>query len=85
MAEWPVWWTWEIEVSPHAFKRMAERDFTELELRRMLDLAYSVASDIVPGRWRVRTRLHRRPWEVIVEPDVEARHLVVITAYPLDR
>ena len=85
MAEWPTWWNWELEVSPHAFKRMTERDFTELDLRRMLDIAQSVASDNVPGRWRVLSRLRRRPWEIIVEPDVEAQQVVVITAYPLDK
>ena len=39
--------------------------------------------DIVPGRWRVLTRLRRRPCEIILEPDTEAQHIVVITAYPL--
>lgn len=60
MAEWPAWWNWDIEVSPHALKRMAERDFTELDLRRMLDLAQTINSDTVLGRWRVLTRLQRR-------------------------
>ena len=83
MTDWPVWWDWELEISPHAIKRMAERDFTELELRRMLDLASAVQPDLVPGRWRVVTRLRRRPWEVIIEPDSDARRVVVITAYPL--
>ena len=85
MPEWPLWWNWDIEVSPHALKRMAERDFTELDLRRMLDVAETIHADVVPGRWRLRTRLRRRPWEVIVEPDAEAQHVVVITAYPLSR
>jgi len=64
---------------------MAERDFSELDLRRMLDTAQSVDSDIVPGRWRVQTRLRRRPWEIILEPDADAQHIVVITAYPLGK
>ena len=83
MAKWPSWWRWDIEISPHAFKRMAERDFSELDLRRMLDTAHSVDTDIVAGCWRVLTRLRRRPWEIILEPDAEAKHIVVITAYPL--
>ena len=45
----------------------------------------TVDSDIVPGRWRVLCRLRRRSWEIIVEPDAEAQHVVVITAYPLDK
>jgi len=62
---------------------MAERDFTELDLRRMLDVAQTPDSDIVPGRWRILTRLRRRPWESIVEPDAETQHVVIITAYAL--
>ena len=57
----------------------------QLDLRRMLDVAQTIDSDIGPGRWRLRTRLRRRPWEVIVEPDAEAQLVVVITAYPLSR
>ena len=66
-----------------ALKRMAERDFTELDVRRMLDVATARRPDLEPSRWRVTTRLRRRRWEVIVEPDAEMQHLVVITAYPL--
>jgi hypothetical protein len=83
MAEWPEWWNWELELSPHALKRMADRDFTELELRRMLDVASDLQPDLLPERWRVVTRLRRRPWEVIVEPDTNTQRLVIITAYSL--
>ncbi len=34
---WPEWWDWELELSPHLLKRMADRGFSELDLRAMLD------------------------------------------------
>ena len=50
MNEWPDWWDRELELSPHALKRMAERDFTELDVRRMLDVATGVRPDLEPSR-----------------------------------
>ena len=29
MTAWPTWWAWELELTPHLFKRMEDRDFTE--------------------------------------------------------
>jgi len=81
---WPAWWEWELEFSPHLLKRMADRRFTEIDLRVMLGRATGVRRDHEPGRWIVETRHRRRAWYVIVEPDPEAELLVVITAYPLD-
>lgn len=63
---------------------MADRRFTELDLRRMFDRATSFRRDIVKGRWVIRTRHRKRPWDVIVEPDAMENLLVVITAYPLE-
>jgi hypothetical protein len=37
--EWPGWWDWELELSPHLLKRMTDRRFTEIDLRRMLERA----------------------------------------------
>lgn len=82
---WPDWWEWELILSPHLLKRMADRGFSEVELREMLEHASKVRADIVPGRWRIGTRHKHRPWEVIVEPDDVARVLVVVTAYPVAR
>ncbi len=39
--------------------------------------------DIVPGRWVVVTGHRKRRWEVVIEPDFDARLIVVITAYPV--
>ena len=79
---WPEWWAWELELSPHLFKRMLDRSFSELDLRTMLEHSRGYRPDIVEGRWVIVTSHRRRTWEVIVEPDFNARRLVVITAYP---
>lgn len=62
---------------------MVDRRFTEVDLRYMLQHARSYRRDIVPGRWIISTRHAKRLWEVIVEPDVKARLIVVVTAYPV--
>ncbi len=84
MPTWPTWWEWELELSSHLFKRMADRDFSELDVRRMLSIASDIRGDIVPGRWIIETHHRRRSWEVIVEPDADAHLLIVITAYPVE-
>lgn len=81
----PVWWEWELELSPHLLKRMMDRRFTEVDLRAMLEVAEDYHSDDVEGRWVIQTRHHRKPWEVVVEPDLREKLLVVVTAYPLTR
>jgi hypothetical protein len=55
---WPEWWDWELELSPHLFKRMDDRRFTEIDLRRMLERASGYREDVVEGRWVIET--HRR-------------------------
>ncbi len=82
MAEWPDWWNWELELSPHVLKRMVDRSFNETELRLMLEHASGYHSDVNPGRWVIETSHLGKPWEVIVEPDYAASLLVVVTAYP---
>jgi hypothetical protein len=62
---------------------MVDRDFSEVDLRRMLEHAMRLRADVVDGRWVVETSHARQPWEVIVEPEEEIRLLVVITAYPV--
>ena len=62
---------------------MVDRRFTEVDLRRMLEYATGIKRDVIEGRWVISSRHRRRHWEIIVEPDFDARLLVVITAYPL--
>ena len=61
---------------------MEDRRFTEVDLRAMLEGAAGYRKDIAPGRWVIKARRGRRPWEIIVEPDESLEILVVITAYP---
>ena len=82
--EWPKWWTWDLELSSHVEKRMGDRDFTEVELRGMLERAQAYRPDILQERWVIETRLRGRRWEIIVEPDPEVLYLVVVTAYPIE-
>lgn len=63
---------------------MVDRQFSEVDLRRMLERASGLREDSVEGRWVIETRHQKRSWEVIVEPDPESELLVVVTAYPLD-
>jgi len=63
---------------------MAERGFTEVDLRRMLEHADDYAPDVLEGRWVIKVRHQRRNWEVIVEPDDVEQRLVVVTAYPVE-
>lgn len=85
MESWPEWWEWELELSSHLEKRMEDRDFSEVDLRGMLEHATGSREDVLPGRWVVKTRHRRQAWEVIVEPDPREQLLVVITAYEVDR
>jgi hypothetical protein len=61
---------------------MIDRDFTELDLRNMLEKARGYRPDIIDGRWAIITSKRNSVWEVIVEPDREMKRLVIITAYP---
>jgi hypothetical protein len=78
---WPAWWDWELAFTGHLELRMEQRDFTEVELRSMLQRASSYAPSVVEGRFMIETTHRGRPWIVIVEPDPEERLLVVVTAY----
>ena len=80
---WPDWWNWELEITPHVEKRMEQRDFTEIALREMLNRARGLWPDEYHGRFVVESRYHQEGWEVIVEPDFEEELLVIVTAYPV--
>lgn len=81
---WPEWWDWELELTPHLEKRMVDREFTEVDLRAMLERASGHRPDPVEGRFVIETEHKRSPWEVIVEPDEIDHLLVVVTAYPVN-
>ena len=81
---WPEWWDWELEITPHAEKRMIQRSFTEIELREMLDRAKALHPDKEIGRYVVVSTLHSTNWEIILEPDFDEKLIVVVTAYPIE-
>ena len=78
---WPEWWQWELELGGHLLRRMIDRQFTESDLRTMLENATGFEPDLEPGRWVIQTRWLGNRWEVVVEPDSRLRRLVVVTAY----
>ncbi len=53
---------------------MEDRDFSEVDLRAMLERAYGFKDDVVEGRFVIQTDHKRAPREVIVEPDEIERH-----------
>lgn len=64
---------------------MEDRQFDELDLRRMLEHASRHRADILEGRFVIEARHGGQPWEIIVEPDERHQLLVVITAYPVEQ
>lgn len=81
--QWPDWWSWELELSPHLMKRMIDRDFNEVDLRLMLDGATGYHADKESGRFAIETTRDAQPWIVIVEPSDYEALLIVVTAYSI--
>ncbi|MHC4294158.1 MAG: DUF4258 domain-containing protein [Planctomycetota bacterium] len=79
--DWPKWWGWELELSGHLLRRMADRKFSETDLRAMLADASSYSRDIEPDRWIISTKWDNDDWEIVVEPDPSIQRLVIITGY----
>jgi hypothetical protein len=80
--DWPDWWSWEIEITPHLMKRMVDRQFNEVDLRLMLDAATGFHENHEESRFVVETTYGGRCWVVIVEPSSDDEALIVVTAYP---
>ena len=54
---------------------------TEVDVRTMLEKATAFDPNVVEGRFMVYDRHLQKPWIVIVEPDADAKLLVVVTVY----
>jgi hypothetical protein len=80
---WPEWLSWELDLPPHLLKRMLARQFSEVDLRTMLEKATAYHENYEEARFVVETRHGGRVWAVIVEPSPEDQVLVVVTAYPV--
>jgi hypothetical protein len=81
----PEWWNWELSFTGHAELRMAQRNVTEVDVRAMLEPANTYKSSVVDGRFMIHVQHQQRPWVVIVEPDVAARLLVIVTVYEVSQ
>ena len=77
----PEWWNWELSFTGHAELRMEQRGVTEVDVRAMLEGAIGYEASVVEGRFMIHATHRQRPWIVIVEPDVDAQLLVVVTPY----
>ena len=81
MPTFPFWWNWELFFTDHVLERMEDREVTTADVRAMLDRATAFEPSVVEGRFMIHVARNNRPWIVIVEPDVDASLLVVVTAY----
>ena len=79
----PAWWTWDLSFTPHAELRIEQRGVTEVDVRAMLERAIGFEPSVVEGRFMIHVARNNRPWIVIVEPDIDASVLVLVTAYEL--
>ena len=77
----PSWWSWELSFTPHAELRMEQRGVTEVDVRAMLERATAFEPSVIEGRFMIPVTHRNRQWMVIVEPDIDASLLVVVTAY----
>ena len=78
----PDWWDGPFDCErEHVLKRMLDRRFNEVDLRDMLEQASEWRPDTVEGRFVSVVRYNDILWEIVVEPDDEARTVAVVTAY----
>lgn len=81
----PEWWNCELRFTAHAELRMEHRGVTEVDVRAMLERATRFEPSVVEGRFMIHAVHQQRPWIVIVEPDMDARLLVVVTPYEVSQ
>jgi len=79
----PAWWKWELELTSHLENRIVDREFSEIDLRIMIENASGCIRNKVKGRWLIKTKHKKKSWEIIIVPDFEEKVIVVITAYPV--
>ena len=71
----------DLSFTSHAELRMEQRGVIEVEVRAMLEKTPGFEPNVVEGRFMIHVRHLQRPWIVIVEPDDDARPLVVVAVY----
>ena len=82
MPAFPEWWNWDLSFTSHTEE---QRGVTEVDVRAMLEKATGFEPTVVEGRFMIHVRHLQRPWIVIVEPDVDAKLLVVVTVYEVSQ
>ena len=81
MPTFPEWWNWDLSFTSHAELRMEQRGVTEVEVRAMLEKVTASEPNVVESRFMVHVRHLQHRWIVIIEPDVHAKLLVIVTVY----
>lgn len=64
---------------------MEQRGVSEVDVRAMPERATAHEPSVAAGRFMILARHQQHPCIVIVEPDVEAKLLVVVTAYEVSQ
>jgi hypothetical protein len=74
-----------LSFTAHAELRMEQRGVTEIDVRAMLERATGHEPSVVEGRFIIHVVHRQRPWMVIVEPDIDAKVLVLVTLYEVSK
>jgi hypothetical protein len=61
--------------------RVVRQDTVQVDVRAMQERATRYEPNVAEGRFMIHAVHQERPWIVIVEPDVDAKLLVVVTPY----
>jgi hypothetical protein len=78
---WPDWWEWDLRLTRHLEVRMDQRGLNEVGLREIMEAATGFSPAVEEGRIAVFGHRRGRLWKIIVEPDRDARALVVVTVF----
>lgn len=78
---WPEWWEWEPRLTRHLEVRMEQRGLNEVSLREIMEAATGFSPAVEEGRFAVFGFRRGRLWKITVEPDPDARALVVVTVF----
>lgn len=79
----PQWLDWELVLTSHVLRRMAERGLTEVELRTIVEAPASITPAADPSRFEITGRIDQDRWLVVVDADPVAEVLIAVTAYPI--
>ncbi len=61
--QWPEWWWWELQPTPHLFKWMLDRAFSETDLRALMEVATGYRPSEAEGRYVMETTHDGKSWK----------------------